>query len=138
MMMRLSIVWIALAMAFATGTDSASAQGRDVVYLPCRDTGRTNDDFARCGERTINEEDRSLSIAWRRLFQDLGGTGTEAGRALLAEQRAWIVWREQACLSWWVHHGREGEVLHGPLCIASVINARTNELNIHYDTIFPR
>ena len=99
----------------------------------CMDTAYTNVELAECTGAKVKAADERLNAAWKRLFADEGGSATPAGRTLLSEQRAWIAFREKACAEYFLPDaGREAEVIHGPLCIASIIDARTNDLKIRY------
>ena len=51
---------------------------------------------------------------------------TKEGRksALLTEQRLWIAYKDRSCQWWLNERGREGQVIHYPLCRAAVIENR--------------
>ena len=119
---------IGLAPLLLAATAPALAPAKD-----CMDTASTNADFAICTGAKVTMADARLNQAWKRLFADQGGSATAPGRALLAEQRAWIAFRQKACAEYFLPDaGRESQVIHGPLCIAGIIDARTRDLNARY------
>ena len=44
--------------------------------------------------------------------------------ALLSEQRLWIAYKDKSCAWWLDGRGREGQVIHYPLCRATVVEDR--------------
>ena len=104
----------------------------------CLQTAMTNFEYQECTSKMIDAADKRLNTAWKRLFEFEGGSKDEGGRALLSEQRAWIAFREKACAEYFrFGHGREGQVLHGPLCIVAIIDARTDDLKNRYELSHP-
>ena len=86
----------------------------------------TNLAWGTCGSAMIEREDTRLNAAWQQLYPSLAG---EAGKALLAEQRAWIAYKDKSCMFYTTgDYGREGQVVDYPACRAGVIAARTREL----------
>ena len=102
------------------------------------DTAQTNPEFAACTESKIEAADHRLNAAWNRLFKAEGGSETDEGRALLNEQRAWLKFKEVACSEYFMPlSGREAQVIHGPLCIAAIINDRADDLINRYKLMNP-
>ena len=93
----------------------------------------TNTSWATCGADLLKREDGRLNGAWKRVF---AGLPDETRKNLLDEQRAWNAFKETSCLFYrsddW---GREGQVLHFPLCRAAVIAERVKALE-GYGTFF--
>ena len=99
----------------------------------CLDTAQTNPEFAACSATKIKQADSRMTVAWRSLLADAGGSKTADGQLLLNEQRAWIAFREKACREFFgPQAGREAQVLHGPLCIANIIEDRAKDLEARY------
>lgn len=96
-------------------------------WRTCVVHGKTNLDFAACGEIYVRAADAGLNVQWSRISA-AADPATKA--ALLREQRAWLAYRVQVCAFYGlqVQWGREGEVLHRPECVAQVIERRTKEL----------
>ena len=99
----------------------------DAEYGRCieRSDG-TNTAWETCGGAWVAREDRQLNETWRRLLPKL----PQQSRAdLRTEQRAWIAYKEKACAFYGNgDFGRDGQVLHGPSCLAGVIARRRGEL----------
>jgi uncharacterized protein YecT (DUF1311 family) len=97
------------------------------------DTAMSNPEFAECSATKIKAADARMTAAWRKLLGDAGGSKTTEGHTVLVEQRAWIAFRTLACREFFAPDaGREAQVLHGPLCIASIINDRAKDLEARY------
>lgn len=99
----------------------------DAEYDRCiARSNSTNVEWAACGGAWIEREDRRLNETWRRLLPKLP---RQSRADLLAEQRAWIAYKDKACAFYRNgDFGREGQVLHGPCCLAGVIARRRDEL----------
>ena len=99
----------------------------DPAYDRCmKQSGDTNVAWGECGSAWIGREEVRLNAAWRRVAPRIDGT---AGAALLAEQRAWVAYKDLSCQLYATgDYGREGQVLHYPICRAGVLAARTREL----------
>lgn len=99
----------------------------DAEYDRCiARSNSTNVEWAACGGAWIEREDRRLNETWRRLLPKLP---RQSRADLLAEQRAWIAYKDKACTFYRNgDFGREGQVLHGPRRLAGVIARRRDEL----------
>ena len=86
----------------------------------------TNQAWGQCGGEWVAREDIRLNATWKKVQPMLEGS---AAKALLAEQRAWIAFKDASCAFYATgDYGREGQVLHFPTCRAKVIAARTRDL----------
>jgi uncharacterized protein YecT (DUF1311 family) len=97
------------------------------------DEGGTNPEWAACMWAHVGAQETRLNRVWRELQPML----PKASRAdLLAEQRAWIAYKEKSCRLWangdW---GREGQVLEMPACREAVVAARAKELEAIVDDL---
>jgi uncharacterized protein YecT (DUF1311 family) len=113
-----------LAILFAVPTACASA---DELYDRCMDASdSSNPGFAFCGGEWVARADTKLNEVWKELYSN---AKENIKKDLLAEQRLWNAYKEQSCDifrkgNW----GREGEVIHFPVCRAIVIEARIKQL----------
>lgn len=99
----------------------------DEAYDKCVDAQTTNTAWAACGWAWVEREDKRLNLAWKGAYASLP---PKAKVALLAEQRAWLAYRDKSCL--WPatgEYGREGQVLDAPRCRAEMIALRVNYLD---------
>lgn len=99
----------------------------DVQYDLCIDAaGSTNQGFAKCGGDWIARADAALNKVWKELYSD---SSRQTKIDLLAEQRLWNEYKESSCK--FLDNGefgREGQVIHFPICRAGVIEERTDRL----------
>lgn len=87
------------------------------------DSDGTNAAWSECGGAWLEREDARLNEAWKRVFSGFAG---QSKADLLAEQRAWIAFKEASCLFYASgDFGREGQVLSFPSCRAGVTAERT-------------
>lgn len=99
----------------------------DALHSKCiEDSDGTNSAWNACGYAWQDRADRKLNEVWKSIYKKAGG---QTKSDLLAEQRAWIAYKEKSCNflrngEW----GREGEVLHYHVCRAQVIEYRIKEL----------
>lgn len=117
----------AVCLILTTGTAPARA---DAVYDRCIDeSDGTNTAWAACGSDYVARADKALNATWKRVY---GATEGQTKTDLLAAQRAWVAFQEKACAFYangdW---GREGEVLSYPACLATIIEARTADLEAY-------
>lgn len=108
----------------------------ETTWRDCVDKTTTNMEWGACSGDYIRSADQALNAAWKQLMAAAQGQ-TKAD--LIAEEKAWIAYRETAC-KFYLNgdYGREGQVLHGPACIASLIEKRTTELNAYLTFISPK
>ena len=105
--------------------------GADRLYDQCMaKSDNTNVAWAECAASRAHREDARLNAAWRQALAKAGGAQAPTGRALLAEQRAWLAYRAKACLYYddAEQFGREGQVLSYPECVSEIVGVRTRFL----------
>ena len=95
--------------------------GLAAAYDRCSAKAVTNVDFSACGAARLKDGDILLNTVWKRVY---GATAGQSKRALLAEQRLWIAYKDKSCAWWLTDHGREGQIIHYPLCRAAVVEDR--------------
>ena len=117
-----------LAILFAVPTACASA---DELYDRCMDASDgSNPGFALCGGEWVARADAKLNKVWKELYSSIGET---IKKDLLAEQRLWNAYKEQSCdIFRKGHWGREGDVIHFPVCRAEVIEVRIKQLETYF------
>jgi len=99
--------------------DRLAAIGK--AYDRCLGAAKTNTDFGLCGGARLQADDQLLNEVWKRVH---GPSKGSAKTALLAEQRLWITYKDKSC-SWWLYgRGREGQVIHYPMCRSTIIEDR--------------
>ncbi len=117
-----------MAASFAAGVIllQAGEARADDIYDKCINASSDNASWGRCGGALIDREDAKLNATWKQLY---GQTSGQTKTDLLAEQRAWIAFREASC-KFYANgdFGREGQVLSYPVCVAGVISDRTKAL----------
>lgn len=124
-----------LAAAFlAASPHSALA---DDAYDKCiEESDGSNASWGQCGSAYIQRADDALNATWKKVYPETEGQ-TKAD--LLAEQRAWVAFREVAC-AFYANgdYGREGQVLSYPVCVASIIEQRTETLESYGAEFMPQ
>ena len=118
-----------VATLLALGAAFASPAHADPAYDRCiQQSDGTNQAWGACGGAWIDREDARLNATWKAVLPLLEGS---AAKALLAEQRAWITYKDASCAFYATgDYGREGQVLHYPTCRAMVIAARIQDLKM--------
>jgi uncharacterized protein YecT (DUF1311 family) len=117
---------LALPIAFA-GCFFATPASADALYDGCVDAAKTNADFSECGSAMLERREAELNKVWKDL---IAGTSMPRTReALLAEQRAWIPYKDRSCAIWQTgDFGREGQAIHFYTCRELVLEQRINFL----------
>lgn len=90
-----------------------------------------------CGNEWVEREDETLNAAWKHLMGlDLS---SEQKRTFLDEQRAWLGYRDKACLVYEddENFGQNGRYLFFPNCRAELIAKRVEDLKAYADAIDP-
>ena len=119
-MVKLLVAFLGL---IAIGSSAARA---DDAYDACMKTANSNVDFDECGKAYLKRADGALNAAWKQTYRL--GSGQTA-KDLLAEEQAWIAYKEKSCLFYANgESGREGQVIGFPGCRGAVIEQRTKEL----------
>jgi uncharacterized protein YecT (DUF1311 family) len=97
------------------------------AYGHCLGSSATNLEWGECGEALLNRLEAALNSAWK------GATASvdqQTQKDLLAEQRAWLKFRDSSCRFWANgSYGRDGQVLYFIQCRAEITNNRISELN---------
>jgi uncharacterized protein YecT (DUF1311 family) len=103
-----------------------SAARADDAYDACMKTANTNADFGECGKAYLKRADDALNAVWKQTYKLASG---QTAKDLLAEEQAWIAYKEKSCLFYANgENGREGQVIAFPGCRGAVIEQRTKEL----------
>ena len=85
--------------------------------------------LAPCGSAWVAREEARLKLTWKRALADADGAGSEEGKALLDEQRAWIAFKDKACRRYEVSSAGTLDRFHDAyVCRARIIDDRINEL----------
>lgn len=134
--MRNSLLATFAAATFIALLSGSGAALADTAYDRCvNESDGSNVVWASCGAEFVEREDTKLNRVWKALFADTEG---QTKKDLLAEQRAWVKYKELACAFYangdW---GREGQVLSYPACEAKVIADRTAVLESYREAIAP-
>ncbi|WP_245893148.1 lysozyme inhibitor LprI family protein [Devosia naphthalenivorans] len=119
------------------GSMLAAPAAADDIYDRClEDSDGTNTAWSACGGDYLDRLDGQLNDTWQQVFPEL----TPEGRTLLrTEQRAWNAFKEGSCLYYGNgDYGREGQVLHFPICQGQIIEQRIEYLNQLGDFASPR
>ena len=110
-----------------------SAALADSAYKRCTTSADDKTDFmsayGQCGADWIQREDDKLNAVWKKVYGPLEG---QTKKDLLAEQRAWIPYKESTCQFYlngdW---GRQAFQIDFARCRAKVIASRTRELQAY-------
>ena len=107
----------------------------DPDYDRCIDESRESE-FDACGSAWVEREDQRLNAAWRELLPLV--ENAEDRQALVAEQRAWIAFKDQSCNFLYTDRwGSMGPRILFPRCRAGVVAARTAQLREAREAIDP-
>ena len=122
------------ALAAAVLTTGAGAAGLSQAYETCLNRENSNPAWAACGADEIARQEKRLNAAWSKKLGCFDRTA-EPWQKLLEEQRLWVKWKDAACRFYSASektggamYGREGQVLHGPVCLAGIISDRADFL----------
>jgi uncharacterized protein YecT (DUF1311 family) len=119
------LLLLAAASPATTAAPAADTAASRIQACMDRSDG-TNIAWSGCAGAEIARQDAKLNATWQRVYRRL----PEQSKAdLLAEQRAWIAYKEASCRLYangdW---GRDGQVVDFGLCRAQVIEARVDDL----------
>ena len=104
----------------------SSGARADATYDACMKAASTNVAFGECGKAYLKRADDALNAAWKQTYRLASG---QTAKDLLAEEQAWIAYKEKSCLFYANgENGREGEVISYPGCRGQVIEQRTKDL----------
>lgn len=89
----------------------------------------TNVEYSQCYADAMQRADVRLNAAWKVALGDVGGRDSDAGKALVGEQRIWIAFKEQACNFYWTKDfGSLHRSIIGPACALDIVKARISQL----------
>jgi uncharacterized protein YecT (DUF1311 family) len=114
----------ALALAFGLAAPALAQSGRGDV---CPEVASDGAGFA-CLQGLVSAQERRLAEVWKRVFAGFGGSRTAAGQRLLAEQRAWIAFKDRACALYFLPGQSNLELSNGQRCRAATILDRVSQL----------
>ena len=98
-------------------------------YGKCMDAASSNFDFANCAGAEVKRQEGALNAAWKIVSQRMKERAPKSFEALLAEERLWVKWKDEACRFYTTgDFGREGQVLHFGACKAEVVAERAQFL----------
>jgi uncharacterized protein YecT (DUF1311 family) len=124
------LLFAAAALALLALVSPAAA---DEKYDQCVEKGDTDMEWRACGFAWVDRADADLNAAWKELRK---ASSEETAKLLLDEQRAWIAFKDKACLFWASgEYGTIGSALTYPPCFARVIEARTAELRDYHERL---
>jgi uncharacterized protein YecT (DUF1311 family) len=96
----------------------------------CMQSAETSLEFSECTGAAIKRSDTTLNERWRKLMALLKDYDKSDRDSLLAEQRAWIAFKEQSCSFYWgSDFGSLHRTIEGPLCRLRVIQNRIADLD---------
>ena len=80
-----------------------------------------------CYVAQAQRNDVRLNREWSRLMKQVGGAKTPVGNALTNAQRAWLRYRDAACVNYVVDGGTLDRLL-GQMCYTNLVATRADEL----------
>lgn len=98
----------------------------------CMQEAVTSLDYSACTSAAIARADARLNVQWRTLMGHLKtGYSAKVRADLVQEQRAWITFKDKACLFYWNQpsFGSLHRSIEGPLCRLQIINERIADLD---------
>lgn len=108
----------------------SKATSQDAYERCLENSDGTNPAWIQCGATLIAQADERLNIAWQDALSKV--TTPDGKAALLADQQAWLKFRERSCMIYNTSEfGREAQVLSFGSCRANEIDHRTAQLNIY-------
>lgn len=107
----------------------APAAQADRAWETCMDNSDQSDPAAiDCNNQWIRREEALLASTWKKTLALVGGSKSKQGASLLAEQRAWIVFKDKSCQHYYTPGLSSLERRNGGICRARVIADRTAQL----------
>lgn len=125
----------ALALPQAALAEGPTAEAQAELDACVEKAGMVDLDVKDCYNEFAGREDERLNKAWRELIRIVGGAKSDEGAALLAEQRAWLGFRDQSCFHW-IAAPYPGTLdrLSFAICYAEVVTRRADDIEILRDT----
>lgn len=126
---RMAIFSATTILAISLGAGAARAEA---IYDTCMARAETNTDFSNCGGAFVARLEARMTTVWKRVYPSLSGEGKAD---LLAEQRAWIAYKDAACLYFadLPQFGAETRSIGLPRCKARILKERIRALEIVED-----
>jgi uncharacterized protein YecT (DUF1311 family) len=127
------VVGIGLITALSSPARANDWNPTDPALQACLSKANDNDlTMKDCYYDFAQREDVRMNANWHRLMANVGKK-SDAGSALLAEQRAWLAYRDAACLNYAYGDGTLDRLL-GASCYAKIVSRRADELAdlVHY------
>jgi len=128
-------VLLASLIMLALPTGGAGAADLSKTYEACLAHENSNPAWAACGAEEIARQEKRLNKAWSKKLECFDRSA-EPWQKLLEDQRLWVKWKDSACRFYGASeknggpmYGREGQVLHGPACLAGIIADRADFLD---------
>lgn len=97
----------------------------------CMQKAMTSLDQSTCMSAALARADARLNVKWRKLMSHLKtGYSAKVRADLVQEQRAWIAFKDKACLFYWNQpsFGSLHRSIEGPSCRLQIINERIADL----------
>lgn len=125
----------ALALPQASLAEGPTPEAQAALDTCVEKAGMVDLDIKDCYNEFAGREDERLNKAWRELIRIVGGVQSDEGAALLAEQRAWLGFRDQSCFHW-IAATYPGtlDLLSFAICYAEVVTRRADDIEILRDT----
>lgn len=136
MTIRLAIFALAaLAVPRATLAEGPTPEAQAELDACVEKAGMVDLDIKDCYNDFAGREDERLNKAWHELIRIVGGSKSETGAALLAEQRAWLGFRDQSCYHW-IAATAPGTLdrLQFATCFANIVTLRADDIENLRDT----
>ena len=99
------------------------------AYTECINAKATNMEWGACSKREIDRQEKVLEDVWKNAYDAMNKLSPQGAHVLLDEQRAWIKFKDVACLFYSSgDFGREGQALKFGICKAMIIAQRVETL----------
>lgn len=115
----------ALALPQSTLAEGPTPEAQTALDACVEKTGLSDLAAKDCFVALAVTEDARLNANWARLIITIGGKGTDVGKSLLAEQRAWIGYKDVACQHF-LAAGGTLDRLQGQICYTDIISHRAD------------
>ncbi|WP_086607448.1 lysozyme inhibitor LprI family protein [Erythrobacter donghaensis] len=117
----------ALALPQAAVAEGPTPEAEAALDACIENTGLSDLAAKDCYVALAVSEDERLNANWARLIKAIGGKDTDVGKSLLAEQRAWIGYKDVACQHYLVSGGTLDR-LQAQICYTDTISRRADEI----------
>jgi uncharacterized protein YecT (DUF1311 family) len=107
---------------------------QDAQLAACTDAASgTSLSYSECNGAAIARADARLNLRWKDLLTHIGRT-SEAGKSLIVEQRAWIAFKDKACMFYWGNsYGSMHRSIIGPTCLYTLYQNRIEEIETYIE-----